>query len=83
MKTYMAKAETVERKWYVVDAAGVPLGRLASKVAAILRGKNKPTFTPNVDTGDFVIVLNTDKVVLTGKKLDDKFIAIIRATSAV
>ena len=73
MKTYMAKAETVERKWYVVDAAGVPLGRLASKVAAILRGKNKPTFTPNVDTGDFVIVLNTDKVVLTGKKLDDKF----------
>lgn len=73
MKTYMAKAETVERKWYVVDAAGVPLGRLASKVAAILRGKNKPTFTPNVDTGDFVIVLNSDKVVLTGKKLDDKF----------
>ncbi len=73
MKTYMAKAETVERKWYVVDAAGVPLGRLASKVAAILRGKNKPTFTPNVDTGDFVIVLNTDKVVLTGKKLGDKF----------
>ena len=69
----MAKAETVERKWYVVDAAGVPLGRLASKVAAMLRGKNKPTFTPNVDTGDFVIVLNTDKVVLTGKKLDDKF----------
>lgn len=69
----MAKAETVERKWYVVDAAGVPLGRLASKVAAILRGKNKPTFTPNVDTGDFVIVLNTDKVVLTGKKLEDKF----------
>ena len=73
MKTYMAKAETVERKWYVVDAAGVPLGRLASKVAGILRGKNKPTFTPNVDTGDFVIVLNSDKVVLTGKKLDDKF----------
>ena len=73
MKTYMAKAETVERKWYVVDAAGVPLGRLASKVAAILRGKNKPTFTPNVDTGDFVIVLNSDKVVLTGQKLDDNF----------
>ena len=61
MKTYMANAQTVERKWYVVDAAGIPLGRLASKVAAILRGKNKPTFTPN------------DKVVLTGKKLDDKF----------
>ena len=73
MKTYMAKAETVERKWYVVDAAGVPLGRLASKVAAVLRGKNKPTFTPNVDTGDFVIVINTDKVVLTGNKLEDKF----------
>ena len=73
MKTYMAKAGTVERKWYVVDAAGIPLGRLASKVAAILRGKNKPTFTPNVDCGDFVIVLNSDKVVLTGKKLDDKF----------
>ena len=73
MKTYMAKAEVVERKWYVVDAAGVPLGRLASKVAAILRGKNKPTFTPNVDTGDFVIVVNCDKVVLTGKKLTDKY----------
>ena len=73
MKTYMAKAETVERKWYVVDAAGVPLGRLASKVASVLRGKNKPTYTPNVDTGEFVIVINTDKVVLTGKKLENKF----------
>ena len=73
MKTYMAHAETVERKWYVIDAEGVTLGRLATKVAAILRGKHKPTFTPNVDTGDFVIVLNTDKVVLTGKKLEDKF----------
>ena len=73
MKTYMANAQTVERKWYVVDAAGVPLGRLASHVAAVLRGKHKPTFTPNVDTGDFVIVINTDKVVLTGKKLEDKF----------
>ena len=73
MKTYMAKAETVERKWYVVDAEGVTLGRLASRVASVLRGKNKPTFTPNVDTGDFVIVINTDKVVLTGKKLEDKF----------
>ena len=73
MKTYMANAQTVERKWYVVDAAGVPLGRLASKVAAVLRGKNKPTFTPNVDCGDFVIVINSDKAVLTGKKLDDKF----------
>ncbi len=73
MKTYMANAQTVERKWYVVDAAGMPLGRLASQVASVLRGKNKPTFTPHVDTGDFVIVVNTDKVVLTGKKLDDKF----------
>ena len=73
MKTYTATAQTVERKWYVVDGAGVPLGRLASKVAAILRGKNKPTFTPNVDTGDFVIILNSDKVVLTGKKLEDKY----------
>jgi len=69
----MANNQTVERKWYVVDAAGIPLGRLASKVAAILRGKNKPTFTPNIDTGDHVIVINCDKVVLTGKKLDDKF----------
>ena len=73
MKTYMAHAETVERKWYVVDAAGIPLGRLATKVASVLRGKHKPTFTPNVDTGDFVIVINTDQVVLTGKKLEDKF----------
>ena len=73
MKTYMAKAETVERKWYVVDAEGVTLGRLASKVASVLRGKNKPNYTPNVDTGDFVIIVNTDKVVLTGKKLENKF----------
>ncbi len=69
----MANAQTVERKWYVVDAEGLTLGRLASKVAAILRGKNKPTFTPNVDGGDFVIVVNSDKIVLTGKKLEDKF----------
>ncbi len=73
MKTYMANSQTVERKWYVVDAAGVPLGRLASRVAAILRGKNKPTYTPNVDTGDFVIVINSDKALLTGKKLENKF----------
>jgi large subunit ribosomal protein L13 len=72
MKTYMAHADSVERKWYVVDATGVAMGRLASKVAAVLRGKNKPTFTPNVDTGDFVIIINTDKVVLTGKKLEKK-----------
>ena len=73
MKTYMAHAENVVRKWYVVDAEGIPMGRLASRVAAILRGKNKPTFTPNVDTGDFVIIVNTDKVVLTGKKLEKKY----------
>ncbi len=73
MKTYMANAQTVERKWYVVDADGIPLGRLASKVASVLRGKNKPTFTPNVDAGDYVIVINSDKVVLTGKKLENKF----------
>ena len=72
MKTYMANAATVERKWYVVDAAGMPLGRLASQVAAGLRGKHKPTFTPNVDCGDYVIVVNCDKVVLTGKKLEKK-----------
>ena len=73
MKTYMAHAETVERKWYVVDANGVTLGRLATLVASVLRGKHKPTYTPNVDTGDFVIIINTDKVVLTGKKLEDKY----------
>ncbi len=72
MKTYMAKPETVERKWYVVDAEGMVLGRLASNVAAVLRGKNKPTFTPNVDTGDYVIIINCSKVVLTGKKLEQK-----------
>jgi large subunit ribosomal protein L13 len=69
----MAKPENVERKWYVVDASGMSLGRLASQVAMILRGKNKPTFTPNVDTGDYVIVINCDKVVLTGKKLEKKY----------
>lgn len=73
MKTFMAKNGQIERKWYVVDATDMPLGRLASQVAAVLRGKNKPTFTPNVDTGDNVIIINTDKVVLTGKKLDDKY----------
>lgn len=72
MKSYIAKAQDVERKWYVVDAAGKPLGRVASQVATILRGKNKPTFTPNVDCGDFVIIINAEKVVLTGKKLDQK-----------
>ncbi len=68
----MANAQTVERNWYVVDADGMTLGRLASQVAAILRGKNKPTFTPHCDTGDYVIVVNASKVVLTGKKLDQK-----------
>ena len=70
--TYMAKAGEVERKWYVVDATDVPMGRLSAVVASILRGKNKPTFTPHVDTGDYVIVINADKVKLTGKKASDK-----------
>lgn len=72
MKSYMAKAETMERKWYVVDAEGMVLGRLASQVAAILRGKHKPIFTPHVDCGDHVIIINADKVVMTGRKLDEK-----------
>ncbi len=72
MKTFMANAGTVSSQWYVVDAAGLPLGRVASQVAAILRGKHKPTFTPHVDTGDHVIVINAVKVVLTAKKLDQK-----------
>jgi len=72
MKSFMAKAEQIQRKWYVVDAENKPLGRLASEVAKILRGKNKPTYTPHVDTGDFVIVINAEKVLLTGKKLDQK-----------
>lgn len=72
MKTYMAKGETVEHRWYVVDATGMVLGRLSSQVAAILRGKNKPIYTPHVDTGDHVIIINADKVRLTGKKLEDK-----------
>jgi len=72
VKTFMANAQNVERNWYVVDADGMTLGRLASQVAAILRGKNKPTFTPHVDCGDHVIVINAAKVVLSGKKLDQK-----------
>jgi large subunit ribosomal protein L13 len=68
----MANAQTVERKWYVVDAEGMVLGRLASQVANILRGKHKPIYTPHVDTGDYVIVVNADKIILTGKKLDQK-----------
>ncbi len=72
MKSFMANAATVERKWYVVDAEGKTLGRLAAEVAKVLRGKNKPTFTPHVDTGDHVIVINAAKVALTGKKLVQK-----------
>ena len=72
MSTFMQKKETVDRKWYVVDAEGKTLGRLATKVATVLRGKHKPTYTPYVDCGDYVIVINADKVVLTGNKLNDK-----------
>lgn len=71
-KTYMAKPNEVERKWYVIDAEGKTLGRLASEAASILRGKHKPEFTPHVDTGDFVVIINAEKIVLTGKKLKDK-----------
>ena len=73
MSTFMAKAETVERKWYVLDAAGKPLGRTAATAAMLLRGKHKTTFTPHVDCGDFVIIVNADKAVLTGKKLTQKY----------
>ena len=72
LNTYMPKAAEIERKWYVVDAEGKALGRVASQVASILRGKNKPIFTPHLDTGDYVIVINADKIILTGKKLDQK-----------
>lgn len=72
MKSFMASPATIERKWYVVDAADQTLGRLASQVASVLRGKNKPTYTPSMDTGDYVIVINADKVKVTGKKLDQK-----------
>ena len=72
MKTFMASPSTIERKWYVVDATGYTLGRLASEVAKVLRGKNKPTYTPSMDTGDYVIVVNAEKITVTGKKLDDK-----------
>ena len=73
MSTFMAKPSEVERKWYVIDATGKTLGRLAVQVADLLRGKNKPTFTPHVDCGDFVIVTNVEKMVLTGKKLEQKY----------
>ena len=72
MKTFMASPATIDRKWYVVDAEGKTLGRLASEVAKVLRGKNKAIFTPHIDTGDYVIVVNADKIQVTGKKLDQK-----------
>ena len=72
MNTFMTSPATIDRKWYVVDAAGMTLGRLASEVASILRGKNKPIFTPHMDTGDYVIVINAEKIAVTGRKLDQK-----------
>lgn len=72
MKSYVATASSIERKWYVVDATGHTLGRLSSEIAKVLRGKNKPTFTPSMDTGDYVIVVNADKIQVTGKKMDQK-----------
>ena len=72
MKTFMASPATIDRKWYVVDAANMTLGRMASEIAAILRGKNKPIFTPHMDTGDYVIVINAEKIKVTGKKLEQK-----------
>ena len=72
MNSYMANPDKVERKWYVVDADGQTLGRLASEIAKVLRGKNKPIYTPHIDTGDYVIVVNADKINVTGKKLDQK-----------
>ena len=73
MSTYMAKKETVERKWYVIDAAGKPLGKTAASAATILRGKHRPEFTPHVDCGEYVIIINASKAVLTGKKLEHKY----------
>ena len=72
MKTFMASPATIDRKWYVVDATGMTLGRLASEVAKVLRGKNKAIFTPHIDTGDYVIVINAEKISVTGRKLDQK-----------
>ena len=72
MKSYMASPATIERKWYVVDATDKTLGRLSSQIASVLRGKNKPTYTPSMDTGDYVIVINADKIKVTGKKMDQK-----------
>lgn len=72
MKTYMANPDKIERKWYVVDAEGQTLGRLSAEIAKVLRGKNKPEFTPHIDTGDYVVVVNAEKIKVTGKKLDQK-----------
>lgn len=73
MKSFLAKPQEIERKWYIIDAEGKTLGRLASEVAKILRGKHKPIYTPHVDTGDHVIIINAEKIVLTGKKLEQKY----------
>ena len=73
MSTFMAKAETVERKWYVLDAAGKPMGRVAAAAATILRGKHRPEFTPHVDCGEFVIIINAEKAILTGRKMEQKY----------
>ena len=72
MKTYMANPDKIERKWYVVDAEGCTLGRLTSEIAKVLRGKNKPEYTPHIDTGDYIVVVNADKIKVTGKKMDQK-----------
>ncbi len=73
VKTFMAKPNQIKKSWYLIDAGGIPLGRVATRAAAILRGKHKPEFTPHVDTGDFVVIINAEKVALTGKKLKQKF----------
>lgn len=80
MKTFMASPATIDRKWYVVDATDMTLGRLASEVAKVLRGKNKPIFTPHIDCGDNVIVINAEKIKVTGKKMDQRYIIIIPIT---
>lgn len=82
-QTFMANESNIERKWYVIDAEGQTLGRLSSEVASILRGKNKVTYTPHVDTGDYVIIINASKIELTGKKNQIKFIIVTQTTQAV
>ena len=83
MKTFMASPATIERKWYVIDAEGQTLGRLASEVAKVLRGKNKPIFTPHIDTGDYVIVVNASKIKVTGKKMVRRFTTITLISQVV